>query len=140
MNMKVTTESGVIRPGDPLLDIVPNDGRLIIDAHVKPTDIDNVHPGLETRVLLTAYRQRNLPQIHGVLRSISADILYDDRSRSSYFLAKVEVDPAALQELEDVHLIPGMPAEVMILNGDQTFLQYMIAPLSLSLTRSFRED
>lgn len=140
MNMRITTESGVIQPGDPILDIVPKEARLIIDAHVKPTDIDNVHPGMETRVLLTAYRQRNLPQIHGVLRSVSADILFDDRSRSSYFLAKVEVDPDALQKLDDVRLIPGMPAEVMILNGEQTFLRYMITPLSGSLTRSFREN
>ena len=139
LNMRIITESGAIQPGDPI-DIVPKAARRIIDAHVKPTDIDNIHPGMETRVLLTAYRQRNLPQIDGVLRSVSADILFDDRSRSSYFLAKVEVDPGALQKLDHVRPILGMPAEVMNFNGEQTLLRYMITPLSGSLTRSFREN
>jgi HlyD family secretion protein len=140
MNVRITTETGVIKPGDSILDIVPKEARLIIDAHVKPTDIDNVHPGMKSRVLLTAYRQRNLPQIHGVLKSVSADILFDDSAKTSYFLAKVDVEPEALEKLEDVRLVPGMPAEVMILNHEQTFFQLMIAPLSVSLTKSFREN
>lgn len=140
MNMRITTETGVIRPGDSILDIVPSDARLIIDAHVKPADIDNVQPGMKTRVLLTAYRQRNLPLIHGVLRSVSADILFDERSGSSYFLAKVEVEPGVFEKLEGVRLMPGMPAEVMILNREQTLLHYMIDPLSGSMARSFREN
>jgi len=140
MNMKITTETGVIRPGDSILDIVPRDARLIIDAHVKPADIDNVQPGMKTRVLLTAYRQRNLPQIYGVLRSVSADILFDERSGSCYFLAEVEVEPGVFKKLEGVRLMPGMPAEVMILNREQTLLHYIIDPLSGSMTRSFREN
>jgi multidrug efflux pump subunit AcrA (membrane-fusion protein) len=99
-----------------------------------------VQPGMKTRVLLTAYRQRNLPQIHGVLRSVSADILFDERLGSSYFLAKVEVEPGVFEKLEGVRLMPGMPAEVMILNHEQTLLHYIIDPLSGSMTRSFREN
>ena len=140
MNLKVTTESGVIRPGDGILDIVPENARLIIDARVRPADIDNVRPGMKTRVLLTAYRQRLLPQIYGVVQSVSGDILFDDHSRNSYFLAKVDVEPESLKKLEDVQLVPGMPAEVMILNGEQTFLRYMFNPLYISMTKSFREN
>jgi HlyD family secretion protein/epimerase transport system membrane fusion protein len=140
MNVQVTTETGVIRPGEPILDIVPDDGKLIIDARVKPNDIDNVRPGLTARVLLTGYRQRSLPQIQGILRSVSADSLVEDRSGNSYYLAKVEVDPDDLAQLEDVRLIPGMPADVMILNGEQTFLDYILRPLLESVTRSFRES
>ena len=140
MNVRVTTESGVLRPGEPILEIVPVDGKLIIDARVKPNDIDSVRPGLEARVLLTGYRQRTLPQIGGVLRSISADSLVEDRSGNSYYLAKVEVDPDDLAQLQDVRLIPGMPADVMILNGEQTFLDYILRPLTDSVTRSFRES
>jgi HlyD family secretion protein/epimerase transport system membrane fusion protein len=140
MNVRVTTESGVLMPGEPILDIVPVDGKLIIDARVTPNDIDNVRPGLEARVLLTGYRQRSLPQIHGVLRSISADSLVEDRSGNSYYLAKVEVDPDDIAQLEDIRLIPGMPADVMILNGERTFLDYILRPLMDSVTRSFRES
>lgn len=140
MNVRVTTESGVIAPGEPIMDIVPEDVNLIIDARVKPNDIDNVRPGLEARVMLTGYRQRNLPEIKGILRSVSADSLVEDRSGNAYYLAKVEVDPDDLAQLEDVRLIPGMPADVMILNGERTFLDYILRPLMESVTRSFRES
>ena len=140
MNVRITTATGVIKPGEPILDIVPAQAKLIIDAQIKPTDIDVVHPGLKARVLLTAYRQRSLPEIHGTLRSISADRLVEDRSGNAYFLAKIEVDPAELNRLKDIRLIPGMPAEVMILTGERTPLQYLLRPLLESVTKSFRQD
>ena len=141
MNVKVTTELGVVGAGHPILDIVPSEAKLIIDARVKPIDIKMVRSGMPARVLLTAYRQRNLPQVHGTLRSISADKLTDDRTGEAYFLAKVEVDPAELAQLKDVRLSPGMPAEVMLLTGEeQTPLDYLLRPLLESITKSFRES
>lgn len=140
MNVLITTETGVVRPGDALLEIVPDNAALIVDARVKPTDIDRVHPGMEARVVLTAYRQRTLPLIHGTLRSISADALVEERSGESYFLAKVEVKPEDLAKIEEVQLSPGMPAEVMILDGEQTLLDYLLAPIVDSMRRSFRES
>lgn len=140
MNVRVTTESGVVGPGQPLLDIVPVEAKLIVDARVKPIDIDTVQPGMKARVLLTAYRQRNLLQIYGSLRSISADRLIDDRSGEAYFLAKVEVDQAELARLKDVRLMPGMPAEVMILTGERTLLDYFLREFLESVTKSFRES
>ncbi|WP_342241813.1 HlyD family type I secretion periplasmic adaptor subunit [Inquilinus sp. OTU3971] len=140
MNVRITTATGVIRPGEPILDIVPTEAKLIIDAQIKPTDIDVVRPGMTARVLLTAYRQRNLPQIHGTLRSISADRLVEDKSGTAYYLAKVEVDPSELSQLDGVRLIAGMPTEVMILTGERTLLDYLLRPLLDSITRSFRES
>ena len=140
MNLRVTTEAGVIGSGQPILDIVPRQGKLIIDAQIKPTDIDNVEPGMKARVILTAYRQRNLPRIYGVLRSVSADRLIEDHSGEAYFLAKVEVDAENLAKLKDVRMIAGMPAEVMILNRERTFFDYLMQPLKESLDKSFREN
>ncbi|MFZ5675283.1 MAG: HlyD family type I secretion periplasmic adaptor subunit, partial [Pseudomonadota bacterium] len=140
MNLRVTTETGVVRAGDPILDIVPGQAKLIIDAQLRPVDIDNVHPGMKARVLLTAYRQRNLPQIHGKLLSVSADSLVEDRTGKAYFLAKVEVDQDDLARLSDVRLIPGMPAEVMIFTGEQTLLEYVARPLAESVLKSFRDN
>jgi multidrug efflux pump subunit AcrA (membrane-fusion protein) len=91
-------------------------------------------------VVLTAYRQRNLPQIHGALRSVSADSLVDERTGRAYFLAKIEVDPNELARLKNIRLMPGMPAEVMIMTGDQTVLDYVIRPLAESIRRSFRDQ
>ncbi|RUV41329.1 MAG: HlyD family type I secretion periplasmic adaptor subunit [Mesorhizobium sp.] len=140
MNFRVTTESGVIASGQPLLDIVPNEPNLVIDSRIKTTDIDVVHPDMPARVVLTAYPSRHLPQIHGLLTSVSADRLTDEKTGEPYFLAKVKVDAADLEELHDVRLSPGMPAEVMILTGEHTLLDYMLAPVEASLTRSFREN
>jgi HlyD family type I secretion membrane fusion protein len=140
MNIGPTTETGVIRPGEPVLEIVPEDVMLIIDARVRPTDIDRVRPGLEARVLLTAYKQRTLPRIGGVLRSISADRLVDDRTGEAYFLAKVVVDSEDLALLDEVRLAPGMPADVMILNDEQTLIDYMLGPILQSMRRSFHEN
>ncbi|RUU06548.1 HlyD family type I secretion periplasmic adaptor subunit [Mesorhizobium sp. USDA-HM6] len=140
MNVRVTTESGVISSGQPLLDIVPNEPNLIIDSRIRPTDIDVVHPDMPARVVLSAYPSRHLPQIHGQLTSVSADRLTDEKTGEPYFLGKVKVDTADLAELHDVRLSPGMPAEVMILTGEHTLLDYMLAPVQASLTRTFREN
>ncbi|EKV29247.1 hypothetical protein C882_0554 [Caenispirillum salinarum AK4] len=143
MNVRVTTEAGgVLGAGEPILDIVPEAARLVVEARVKPVDIDTVRPGMAARVVLTAYRQRSMPQIVGTLRSISADRLTDEASGEPYFLARVEVDPEALETAggEDVRLMAGMPADVMILTGTRTMLDYLIQPLAESVRRSFRES
>ena len=139
MNLRVRTESGVISSGQPLLDIVPNEPNLVIDSRIKPDDIDMVHPDMPARVVLSAFPTRHLPQIHGLLTSVSADRLTDERTGEPYFLAKVKVDTADLGKLHDVRLSPGMPAEVMILTGEHTLLDYMLAPVRDSLNRGFRE-
>ncbi|MFN4140935.1 HlyD family type I secretion periplasmic adaptor subunit [Aestuariivirga sp.] len=139
MNLRVNTETGVVAPGQPLLDIVPDKGKLIIDARVRPTDVDRIKPSMSARVVLTAYRQRNLPLIHGRLRSISADALSDERTGASYFLAKVEVLPEDLKGLGDVKLVPGMPAEVMLMDGEQTLFAYLADPILESARRGLRE-
>lgn len=140
MHVRVTTISGVVKPGDPILEIVPEGSKLVIDARLRPLDIDAVHPGMPARVILTAYRQRNLPQIHGVLRSISADSLVDERTGAAYFLAKVEVDRQTLDALDEgIRMLPGMPAEVMLLGDEQTLLDYLVGPITASLDHSFRQ-
>jgi HlyD family secretion protein/epimerase transport system membrane fusion protein len=141
MNVQVTTATGVVQPGEPLLDLVPEDSRLVIDAYVKPIDLDTVQPGQKARVLFTAYGQRNLPQIFGELRSISADRLIDEHTGEPYFLAKIEVDPSELERIApDIVLSPGMPADVMILTGERTLLDYLMRPFIESVTKSFRES
>jgi HlyD family type I secretion membrane fusion protein len=141
MNLRVTTKTGVVKPGEPLLDLVPDDPRLVIDARVKPTDMDIVRAGQRTRVLFTAYGQRNLPEIFGQLRSVSADRMTDERTGEPYFLAKVEVASAELKRLApEIALTPGMPADVMILTGERTLLDYLVRPFIESVTKSFRES
>ncbi len=142
MNLRITTEiGGVLKPGEPILDMVPSDGKLIINSRIKPVDIDNVRSGMRARVILTAYRQRSMPQIYGRLRSVSADRLVDEKTGQPYFLAEVEVSPDELRsEGHDIRLMAGMPAEVMILTGKRTLMDYLLLPLIESLSRGFRES
>lgn len=141
MNIQITTEQGgIIAPGGAILDIVPDETPLIIDARIRPVDIDGLRPGLRARILLTAYSQRNLPQVFGTLRTVSADRLVDARTGEPYFLARIEVDPAEIAALPaPVELIPGMSADVMILTGERTFAEALFQPFAASLRSAFRE-
>jgi len=141
VDLRHFTAGGVIAPGEAILGIVPADAGLVIDAYVNPTDMDTVHAGQKARVLFPAYGQRNMPQIFGKLRSISADRMIEEHSGAPYFLAKVEVDPDELERIApDIKLSPGMPADVMILTGERTLLDYLTRPFIKSFTKSFRES
>ena len=98
MGLNVHTETGVIAPGQRLLDIVPEDDTLVIEAQVSPNDIDVVYAGLPSQVRLTAFKQRNTPLLAGKLTRVSADSFTDERSGASYFLARVTIDAAELKE------------------------------------------
>jgi HlyD family secretion protein/epimerase transport system membrane fusion protein len=140
MNVHVTTATGVVQPGEPLLDVVPEAVGLVIDARVRPTDMDVVRAGQTARVLFPAYAQRNLPQMFGRLRSISADRLIDERTGEAFFLARIEIAPDEAGLAPGIELLPGMPADVMILTGERTLLDYLVGPFIDSLTKSFRES
>lgn len=134
------TTGGVVGPGHPILDIVPDDAELLVDARVRPVDIDSVAAGQQARVHFLPYSERNLPQIWGTVRSISADSIVDEITGEAYFLARVEVPPEELAKLgEGAKVTPGMPAEILIMTGERTALQYLLQPIIDSLRRSFRE-
>jgi HlyD family secretion protein/epimerase transport system membrane fusion protein len=140
VNLQFKTQGGVIQPGEPILDIVPAEDDLLIDARVAPVDIDVVYPGLPAQVHLSAYSQRAMPQIEGKVRSISADSLQDDQSGISYYLARVEVDRQELGRLNmNIQLVPGMPAEVLIVTSERTLFGYLLEPIRDLLRRSLRE-
>jgi HlyD family type I secretion membrane fusion protein len=140
MGLNVHTEAGVIAPGQRLLDIVPENDTLVIEAQVAPNDIDVVYAGLPAQVRLTAFKQRNTPMLEGKLTRVSADSFTDERSGASYFLARVTIDAAQLKKLDGRELYPGMGAEVMIKTGKRTTMDYILAPLTDSLRQAFRED
>ena len=140
VDLQVHTAGGVIAPGERLLDIVPSGERLVVEARVDPGDIDVVHPGLRARVRFTAFNQRSVVAIDGIVTAVSADSLVDERSGLSYYLARVELAESFGKQPGDVTLYPGMPAEVMIVTGARTALDYFLRPISRSLNRAFRED
>ncbi len=139
VNLRVFTRGGVIGQGQPLMDIVPAGGELVIEARVEPTDIDTVYPDLPARVRLTAFSHLTTPPLSGTVLRVSADRLTDERTGTPYYEARVALDPGQ-PELADLKLQPGMPAEVMIVTGKRTALDYLLKPIVTSFTRALREQ
>lgn len=140
ISLKYHTTGGIIAPGAAILDIVPENEELIIEARVSPMDIDVVYEGLTAQIRLSAFAQRNVPMITGTVRHVSADRLVDEVTGQPYFRATVEVTKEQIARIgEGVVLTAGMPAEVMIVTGEQTLLGYLMKPAADTLRRSFRE-
>lgn len=140
VNVRFKTHGGVVLKGEPIMDIVPVGDKLLIDARVAPNDVDVVHAGLSAVVHLTAFTNRGLPRITGTVLTVSADRLQDSATSAPYFLARVEVDRADLDRWgAGVKLVPGMPAEVLIVTAERTMIEYLIEPVRQAFWRSFRE-
>ena len=139
VDMKVFTIGGVVGPGEPLLDIVPDDNPLIVEARLDVDDIDDVRPGLPVDIRLSAYHARNTPLVSGSVTHVSADRLTDKVSGAPYYLAHVRVEPSSLASAVNLRLYPGMPAEIFIKTGDRTALDYLLEPVTGSLRRALRE-
>lgn len=141
--LKYHTLGGVVQPGTPIMDLIPQDDQLIIEAKVKPTDIDAVHAGQEAKVVLTAFQMRSTPKLPGMVTQVSADKFTDERGMQmdSYYLARVEVDKSLLHASgQKLELYPGMPADVLIRTGSRSFLGYLFKPITDSMRRAFREE
>ncbi|MBL4821480.1 MAG: HlyD family type I secretion periplasmic adaptor subunit [Gammaproteobacteria bacterium] len=138
--MQAHTVGGVIGAGLPIADLVPQSDELIIEANVSPVDIDRIAIGQEATIRFSAFGRSTVPTIFGKLIGISADRIVDEMTGAPYYLARIEVSPEGLEDLGDLVLVPGMPAEAFINTGSRTFLQYMLNPLTNSMARSFRED
>ncbi len=139
-NLRLITPGAVLSPGQPLLDIVPTGGKVLVAARLRATDIDVVHKGLEAEVRLMPYKTRVVPLLRGTVREVSTDATFDEQSRSLYYKVKIELDRGELDKLHGVHLISGMPAEVFIDTGARSLFQYIIQPLQDSFRRAFRES
>lgn len=140
VGLQVHSKGGVIAKGEPLMYIVPRDEPLIVEAQVHPNDIDVVHPGLQAKIRLTSFNSRSVPPVDGRVLSVSADSMSDRRTGQDYYLARIEIDENAVSTLGGKALRPGMPAEVLIVLGERTMLDYFLAPLTRSFNRAFRED
>jgi HlyD family type I secretion membrane fusion protein len=134
------TDGGVVGAGERILDIVPNDTQLIVQAMIQPQDIAKVKTGMVAQVKLTAYNQHTTPAAEGKVLRVSPDRLTTENG-TAYFTTDVEVDPKSLAHMAgDIRLYPGMPAEVILPTGSRTALDYILSPISSSMDRAFREE
>lgn len=139
-DVSVHTIGGVIGQGARLMEIVPEDQRFIIQAHVPIFSIDKVTPGLEVEVTFPAFNHARTPNIPGIVQTISADRLTDDKTGMPYYLAQIEITPEGMELLRYNHIRAGMPAAVLIRTGERTMLSYLLKPFLERLDKSFTED
>ncbi|MCU0837667.1 MAG: HlyD family type I secretion periplasmic adaptor subunit [Rhodospirillales bacterium] len=140
ISLHFKTVGGVVRPGEPILDIVPIEDDLIIDARIRPLDIDDVRVSAEATVMFPSYPQRQMIRVPATVQRMSADVLTDSRTGEPYFNAKIVVDRGKLKELDPfIELTPGLPAEVYISTVERTFFEYIMQPFLFAVERAFRE-
>ncbi|WP_421708797.1 HlyD family type I secretion periplasmic adaptor subunit [Algihabitans sp.] len=139
VNLAITTEGAVLQAGETLLEIVPHDTRLLVEAKLRPDDVDSVSVGQPARLRMTALVQRTTPTLRGRLIYVSADRLEEQRSGEPYFRALVALEAGEAERLEGQPILPGMPAEVMVETGERTALEYLVQPISDTLRKAWRE-
>lgn len=135
----IHTEGGVITPASPIMQIVPEDERLVVEAVVAPQDIDKVRAGQTAGVRFPAFNAHTTPRLDGTVTRISPAQITDKDGRS-HFTASVEISTAELAKIGAGHALrPGMPAEIHIETTSRSILSYFLKPLSDALSRTFRE-
>ncbi|WP_201217681.1 HlyD family type I secretion periplasmic adaptor subunit [Halochromatium roseum] len=139
VGLEVHTVGAVLAPGDKLMDIIPETERLVVDAEVNPDDIDKVHAGLEADVRFTALNFRTTPVVRGRVTTVSADRL-ETADGQPYFLARIEVPEEQRLLLDEQPILAGMSADVFIITGERTALNYVMRPLTDALAASMRGD
>lgn len=142
MGMEINTRGAVITVGQKLMEIVPVDDELTVEAQVRPHLIDKIFPGNQAQVRFPALQSAKTPVIHGNVQWVSADRFQNPNDKmypEGYYLAKVIVTPQELVALGDFKVLPGMPAEVIIKTGERTLFQYLIKPLTDRFSHALRE-
>ncbi len=138
--LNFNTIGGIVQPGEDIVEIVPIDETLLIEARIKPSDVAFIHPGQDAKVKLTAYDFSIYGSLEGVLEQISADTIQDERGEQFYYV-RVRTKERTLEGKngEALPIIPGMVAEVDILTGKKTVLQYLMKPFLKARYKAFRE-
>lgn len=139
VEMTVFTAGGVVRPGMAILDIVPVDQPLVVEARVNTADIEKLYVGQSSRIRLSAFDQAEVPEATGRIINISADSLEDERTGQFYYVAQVKMDTEQTDQIAALDLMPGMPADLFVNTGERTALSYLARPLSDRLARTFIE-
>ena len=135
----VHTVGGVIKAGDPIMLIVPDDDKLEVEAKVSPQDIEQLQLGQVSVLRFSSFNVRTTPEINGTVSRISADASTDQRTGQSFYTIRISLSPQEIARLGDVKLLPGMPVEVFVQTRDRTAISYLLKPLRDQLARTFKE-
>jgi HlyD family type I secretion membrane fusion protein len=135
--LHVNTIGSAVEPYRPLLEIVPEGRPLLIEAHIQPTDVDNVFPQQKAKVVLSAFNRHLFDPADAHVEFVAADATKDEATGQSYFVVRLAVDATNDKPLPPI--VPGMPAEAYLVTGDRTFAEYIAEPFVQSFQRAFRQ-
>jgi HlyD family type I secretion membrane fusion protein len=138
--LAVQAPGAVVKAGETVMEIVPDDDMLVIAAQVNPQDVDKVQAGQAARVRLSALDQRTTPELDGQVSLVSPDLINDPVTGRGFYQATISVPPEQMQRLSGIALKPGMPAEAMISTGNRSPLSYILKPVSDSFSRALKAE
>jgi HlyD family type I secretion membrane fusion protein len=139
MAIRVAAVGEAIGPREPILDVVPTLEKLVVEARIRPEDIDYVRNNPPAEVRLTAFDSHTTPLLPGKVVFVSPDRVTKPDTGESWFVATVEVDAASLKDRPEIRLHAGMPAEVYVTTAERTLFEYLVKPLSVFASRAMRE-
>lgn len=137
--LAVHTVGGVVNPGEPIMILVPQGEKLVIEARLAPQDIDQARASRTASVRFPAFNQRTTPEVQGTVARISPEVTTVQQTGQSYFTARIELADDQIARLDGLKLVPGMPAEVQIRTEDRTVLSYLWKPVADQFSKAFRE-
>lgn len=137
--MSVFTVGGVINTAEPLMVIVPQNEKLVVEAKIAPHDIDQVRSHKTAIVRFPAFNQRTTPSLNGTIASISAEVTREPQNNLQYYTARIKIDDSEFKRLGALELVPGMPAEVQIRTTERSALSYFVKPLEDQFAKAFKE-
>jgi protease secretion system membrane fusion protein len=141
VGLTVQTVGAVLQPGQKLLDVVPDNQKLLLEAHIPPHLIDKVKTGLEADIRFNSFAHSPQLVVEGKVMSISGDLLSDPQQpQYIYYLARIQVTPSGMKTLGARQMQPGMPAEIVIKTGERSLLTYLIHPLTKRMAASMKEE
>jgi adhesin transport system membrane fusion protein len=138
-DIKINTVGGVIKPGDDVLEIVPEDDQLLVEARIRPSDIAFLYPGQQSVVKITAYDYSIYGGLKGELVDISADTITNEKGESFYRVRIRTPENKLKRKGEELPIIPGMVASVDILTGKKTIMEYLLKPFIKTLDEAMNE-
>ncbi|MEP2705259.1 MAG: HlyD family efflux transporter periplasmic adaptor subunit, partial [Roseibium sp.] len=137
--LAVHTVNGVIAPGETAMLIVPREDKLIVEAQIRPVDIDQLGQDQIARVRFPSFDQRTTPELNARLLSVSPDLTEDERTGMTFYTARLVLDEAELAKLGEKVLVPGMPVEAFLTTQDRTVLSYLVKPVTDQIAHAMRE-
>jgi HlyD family secretion protein len=137
--LTVHTVGGVISPAEGLMQIVPADDELLVEAKISSQDIDQVSLGQDAILRLSAFNRSTTPELSGTVVRLSADLIQDERTGVGFYRAGIRIPRSEMAKLQGLALVPGMPVESMIKTGSRSVMSYLLKPISDHAQRAFRE-